>query len=104
MADLQHPIKAGSNNFSANIITFNEPVSNQTSVLLVNADEWEIFPEQVTFEEKLGEGSFGLVYAAKADVKSPAVQKYLQNKDVASQFENKFAVKTVKGIVSSLLV
>ena len=70
---------------------------NQASVSLVNTDEWEIYPEQITFEEKLGEGSFGLVYAAKADVKSRAVQRYLQKKDMTSLFENKFAVKVVKG-------
>ncbi|XP_065662129.1 uncharacterized protein LOC136084866 isoform X2 [Hydra vulgaris] len=74
----------------------------------LSADEWEIFPEDITLDRKIGEGAFGTVYIAKIDTnifsntknQNFKTQKSINSKvtslDIKEKSANFFAVKLLK--------
>nr|XP_047133477.1 uncharacterized protein LOC100212045 [Hydra vulgaris] len=82
----------------------------------LSADEWEIFPENITLDKKIGEGAFGTVYIAKIDANLFSNKKNLNLKsqksinskvtlhDIKEKSANFFAVKLLKDSANQLEV
>ncbi|XP_065662116.1 ephrin type-B receptor 5 isoform X5 [Hydra vulgaris] len=72
------------------------------------ADEWEIFPENVTLDKKIGEGAFGTVFIAKVSTQVIAKSKYAKQQSGTALFDKKedsfenVAVKLLKDGANSL--
>ena len=68
-----------------------------------SADEWEIFPENIALDKKIGEGAFGTVFIAKINAKIVAKTKYAKQQDGVALLDNvedsttNVAVKLLKG-------
>ena len=66
-------------------------------------DEWEIFPTDITLDEKVGEGAFGTVFSAFVDIKIIKKSKYAKLQSGSTFFGDKsckVAVKLLKGKMS----
>lgn len=66
-------------------------------------DEWEIFPTNITLDEKIGEGAFGTVFSALVDIKIIKKSKYAKQQGGSALFGDKsckVAVKLLKGKMS----
>lgn len=66
--------------------------------ILIN--EWEIFPTDVTLDEKIGEGAFGTVFSAFVDIRIIKKSKYAKLQGGSALLGDKsckVAVKLLKG-------
>jgi len=55
----------------------NDEMKNyMTTNASIVTDEWEIFPENITLDEKIGEGAFGTVFSANIEAKILIKSKY----------------------------
>ena len=66
-------------------------------------DEWEIFPTDITLDEKIGEGAFGTVFSAFVDIKIIKKSKYTKLQGGSALLGDKsckVAVKLLKGKMS----
>ena len=66
-------------------------------------DEWEIFPTDITLDEKIGEGAFGTVFSAFVDIKIVRKSKYAKlqgGSALLCEKSCKVAVKLLKGKMS----
>ncbi|XP_065682131.1 ephrin type-A receptor 3 isoform X2 [Hydra vulgaris] len=52
-------------------------------------DEWEIFPENITLDKKIGEGAFGTVFIAKVSSQVVAKSKYARQQSGTALFDKK---------------
>ena len=69
--------------------------------ILIN--EWEIFPTDVTLDEKIGEGAFDTVFSAFVDTRIIGKSKYAKLQGGSALFSHKsfkVAVKLLKGTMS----
>ena len=63
-------------------------------------DEWEIFPTDITLDEKIGEGAFGTVFSAFVDIRIIKKSKYAKLQGGSALLGDKsckVAVKLLKG-------
>nr|XP_047133475.1 uncharacterized protein LOC105845120 [Hydra vulgaris] len=82
----------------------------------LSADEWEIFPEDITLDKKIGEGAFGTVYIAKIDTnvfsntknlnlkKQKSINSKVTLHNIKEKSANFFAVKLLKDSANQLEV
>nr|XP_047139744.1 uncharacterized protein LOC105845442 isoform X2 [Hydra vulgaris] len=66
-------------------------------------DEWEIFPESLVFDKKIGEGAFGNVFTAKINAKNLSKTMFAkQSKIVSDDVKNDLnvAVKLLKDVAN----
>ncbi|XP_047133293.1 angiopoietin-1 receptor-like isoform X2 [Hydra vulgaris] len=60
------------------------------------ADEWEIFPNSIVLDKKIGEGAFGTVYIAKLNADVFAKTKYASRQSKSAFRATNVAVKLLK--------
>lgn len=62
-------------------------------------DKWEILPEQITYQEKLGQGAFGVVYKAHLK-KRNGIEVFDNRRKLKPENERQVvAVKMLRGIL-----